>query len=73
MTEFEGQVLADLRVLKSQVEQMIGIGQPSRLGLIEDRVMKHDQSIQRMKGMAAAFGGLLTIIHIAIDHFAGKR
>jgi hypothetical protein len=73
MTEFEGQVLADLRVLKSQMEQVMGIGQPGRLGQIEDRVMRHDQSLQRMKGMAAAFGGLLTILHIAIDHFAGKR
>ena len=26
MTEFEGQVLADLRVLKSQMEQLMGIG-----------------------------------------------
>ncbi len=28
MTEFEGQVLADLRVLKSQMEQLLGVGQP---------------------------------------------
>ena len=31
MTEFEGQVLADLSVLKSQMEHMMGIGQPGRL------------------------------------------
>ncbi len=27
MTEFEGQVLADLSVLKSQMESLMGIGQ----------------------------------------------
>ncbi len=31
MTEFEGQVLADLSVLKSQMEQLMGIGQPGRI------------------------------------------
>ncbi len=73
MTEFEARVLADLRVLKCQMEQVMGIGQPGRLGQIEDRVMKHEQSLQRMKGMAAAFGGLLTIVHVAIDYFGGRR
>jgi hypothetical protein len=28
MTEFEGQVLADLSVLKNQMNQVMGIGQP---------------------------------------------
>lgn len=73
MTQFEAQVLADLRVLKSQMEQVMGIGQPGRLGQIEDRVMRHDQSLQRMKGSAAAFGGLLTVLHVAIDYFGAKR
>jgi hypothetical protein len=73
MTEFEARVLADLRVLKSQMEQVMGIGQPGRLGQIEDRVMKHDQTLQRIKGSAAAFGALLTILHVAIDLFVSKR
>jgi hypothetical protein len=72
VTDFEGQVLGDLRVLKSQMEQVMGIGQPGRLGQIEDRVMKHDQSLQRIKGSAAAFGGFLTLLHVAID-FVAKR
>ena len=41
MTEFEGQVLADLRVLKSQMEQLMGIGQPGRIAQIEERVERH--------------------------------
>ncbi len=35
---FEGQVLADLSVLKSQMESLMGIGQPGRLTQIEARV-----------------------------------
>ena len=67
MTEFEGQVLADLRVLKSQMEQLMGIGQPGRITQIEERVERHEVAVQRLKGLAGAFGGLLTILHLAID------
>ncbi len=73
MTEFEGQVLADLCVLKSQMEQLMGIGQPGRLAQIEDRVLQHERGLQRIKGLAAAFGGALTAVHVAIDYFAARR
>ena len=68
MTEFEGQVLADLSVLKSQMEQLIGIGQPGRLSQLEERVERHERSVQRMKGLAGAFGGVLTVFHLALDY-----
>ena len=68
MTEFEGQVLADLSVLKSQMEQLIGIGQPGRLTQLEERVERHERSVQRMKGLAGAFGGVLTVFHLALDY-----
>lgn len=68
MTEFEGQVLADLRVLKSQMEQLMGIGQPGRIAQIEERVERHERSVQRIKGVFAAFGGLLTMIHVAMAY-----
>jgi hypothetical protein len=44
MTEFEGQVLADLSVLKSQMQQVMGIGQPGRLTQLEERVERHERS-----------------------------
>lgn len=69
MTEFEGQVLKDLSVLKSQMENLIGIGQPGRLTQIEARVERHERSVQRMKGVLGAVGGLLTMVHLAIDYF----
>lgn len=69
MTEFEAQVLADLSVLKSQMKQLMGIGQPGRLNQLEDRVERHERSVQRMKGVAGAAGGALTLVHLAMDYF----
>jgi hypothetical protein len=73
MTDFEGRVLADMSVLKSQMKQVMGIGQIGRLAQLEDRMHEHEKTVQRMKGMMGAFGGLLTVIHLAIDFFFGRR
>lgn len=69
MTEFEGQVLADLSVLKNQMCQLFGVGQPGRLTQLEERVARHERSVQRMKGLVGAAGGMLTVFHVAIDYF----
>jgi hypothetical protein len=69
MTEFEGQVLADLSVLKSQMQQVMGIGQPGRLTQLEARVERHERSVQRMKGLFTAIGGLVTMVQIVVDYF----
>jgi hypothetical protein len=73
MTEFEGQVLADLSVLKSQMKEIVGNGQPGRLARVESRMLDHERTVQRMKGVAAAFGGVLTFAHMAIDLLVGRR
>jgi hypothetical protein len=72
MTEFEQKVLGELSVLKAQMEQLLGIGQPGRLHALESRVEAHEHSVQRMKGMLGAFGGLLTVVHLAISLLVGK-
>jgi hypothetical protein len=69
VTEFEGQILADLSVLKSQMEQLLGVNQPGRLTQLEERVERHERSVQRVKGLVGAMGGLLTMFHLAIDYF----
>jgi hypothetical protein len=69
MTEFEAQALADLSVLKNQMNQLLGVGQPGRLTQLEERVERHERSVQRVKGLMGAVGGLLTIFHLAIDYF----
>jgi len=73
MTDVEGQVLADLMVLKSQMEKIIGNGQPGKLAQLESRILDHEKTVQRMKGMAGALGGLLTIAHFAIDLLVGRH
>jgi len=35
----------------------------------QERVERHEQSVQRIKGLAGAMGGLLTMVHLAIDYF----
>jgi hypothetical protein len=73
MTDFEAKVLNDLSVLKTQMEQLMGIGQPGRLHHMEERVSRNEQGVQRMKGMMAAFGTGLTMVHLAISYFGGKH
>jgi hypothetical protein len=67
MTDFEARVLADLAVLKSQMKEVVGNGQPGRLAQLESRLFDHEKTVQRMKGIAAAFGALLMVAHAAID------
>lgn len=67
MTEFEAQVLADLSVLKTQMKDLVGNGQPGRVSQIESRLLDHERAVQRLKGMAAAFAAMLTIVHTAAD------
>jgi hypothetical protein len=67
MTEFEAQVLADLSVLKTQMKDLVGNGQPGRVAQIEARVLEHERAVQRLKGMAAAFAAMLTVAHAGID------
>ncbi|ADV80925.1 hypothetical protein [Terriglobus saanensis] len=67
MTDFEGQVLADLSALKSQMNALLGVGQPGRLHLLEERVERHERTVQRLKGMGGVLGILLTMFHVAID------
>jgi hypothetical protein len=73
MTEFEAQVLGDLHVLKSQMEQIMGIGQPGRLHSLEVQASKNKDDIQKLKGFVAAFGAVLAVLHLAITWFSAKH
>ena len=72
MTDFEARVLEELSVLKAQMQQLMGIGQPGRLNQLEVRVDSHERSVQRLKGLAGAFGGLLTLLHVGIAWLSRK-
>jgi hypothetical protein len=73
MTDFESQVLQQLSVLKMQMEQLLGNGQPGRLRELELRVESHERGMQRLKGLVGAFGGLLTFLHVAIAYWSARR
>ncbi len=69
MTDFESQVLQELSVLKMQMQQLMGIGQPGRLTQLESRVDSHERSVQRLKGVGGAIGALVTFVHVAIVYW----
>jgi hypothetical protein len=73
MTDFEAAVLTDLKVLKTQMEQLLGNGQPGRLHDLEGRVAGAESGMQRLRGAGAAFGVVLTGLHIAITWIAGRH
>ena len=73
MSDFEATVLQELSVLKAQMQQLMGIGQPGRLHQLEMRVESHERSVQRLKGLAGAFGGLLTMVHVGIAWLGFSR
>lgn len=67
MTEFEGQVLADLSVLKNQMITLLGDGNSGRIAAIESRVEQHERSFQRAKGFAVAISVVFTVIQCMIE------
>lgn len=67
VSDFEAQVLADLGALKSQMHALIGVGQPGRLQALEERVERHEASVQRMKGIGGLLSVGLTVVHVAVD------
>jgi hypothetical protein len=73
MTDIEAQILGDLKVLKSQMETLVGNGQPGRLSNLEGRMQATESMLQRLKGIAATFAGLLTLAHFAIDFLVGRH
>jgi hypothetical protein len=72
MTEFEAQVLADLSVLKNQMTVLVGDGTAGRIGEIEKRVSQHEERFQNVRGIAIAFGAVLTLVQFLIDYWRRK-
>lgn len=72
MTDFEARVLADLSVLKNQMTVLVGDGNAGRIGNLEDRVDHHEERFQNVRGVAIAFGALLTLVQFLIDYLRRK-
>ena len=68
MTEFEKRVLQDLAELKTDMKWIAGgDGHPGRLQEVAMQVERHEEMLQRVKGLAAAFACVLTIVHLGIE------
>ncbi len=69
MTEFEKQVLEDLAELKVNMRWVAGgDSQSGRLQELSMQVQKHEQFLQRARGMGAAIACLFTIVHLGFDY-----
>ena len=74
MTEFEKRVLLDLTELRTDMKWIVGgDGHPGRLQEVTQQVERHEQVLQRVKGLAAAFACLLTIVHLGIELVRMRR
>ena len=68
MGDFEVTVRSELATLKSQMGALIGLGQPGRLNMLEQRLERHEVYMQRMKGIVGALFVLMTATHMVIDY-----
>ena len=68
MDDFERTVLSDLAALKSQMGSLIGLGQPGRMTMLEQRMERHEVYLQKMKGLVGALFVLLSAAHILVDY-----
>lgn len=73
MNDFEERVLRDLSELKAHMSWLVGTGNDGKMQELEGRVRKHDESLQRLSGVGAALGVLLTFVHVAIDYLRVHR
>ena len=67
MNEFEAQVLSDLSVLKTHMNQLMGDGNGGRMAELERRMDRHEQNWQRAKGFLAAVSVLFAVIEVAVE------
>jgi hypothetical protein len=67
LNEFEAQVLSDLSVLKAQMSGLMGDGSGGRLGELERRMDRHEQTWQRAKGFLAALSVVFAVIEVAME------
>ena len=67
INEFEAQVLSDLRVLKTQITNLMGDGSGGRIADLERRMERHEQNWQRAKGFLAAVSVVFAVLEVAIE------
>ncbi len=69
MNPFEEKVLTDLAELKAHMSYLVGTGSEGKMQELENRVQRHEASLQRLTGVGGALGVLITMVHVALDYF----
>jgi hypothetical protein len=67
MTSFEERVLRDLGELKTHMRWIVGNGNEGKIQELENRIRKHEATLQRAAGLGLAGGILLTIMQFALE------
>lgn len=52
---------------------LVGGGNEGKIQELERRVQRHETQLQRLGGMGAAFGVLLTMLHLAFDYLRAHK
>jgi len=73
MTSFEERVLKDLGELKTHMRWLVGSGNEGKMRELENRIQKHEATLQRAAGLGLAVGVLLTVLHLALDSLSVIR
>jgi hypothetical protein len=69
MRDFEKQVLEDLAELKTNMKWIAGGGnQPGKLQELSHQVERHEEFLQRAKGISAGLACLLALIHLGFEY-----
>jgi hypothetical protein len=68
MTDFEKKVLQELAELRTDMKWIVGgDGHPGRLREVTNQVERHEEFLQKAKGLSAGFACLLTLVHLGIE------
>ena len=73
MNDFEERVLTDLSELKAHMRWLVGNGNEGKMQELEVRIHRNEAQLQRLGGIGAAFGVLLTLVHLAFDYLRVHR
>jgi hypothetical protein len=73
MNDFEQRVLTDLSELKAHMRWLVGNGNEGKMQELEVRVQRNEAQLHRLGGIGAAFGVLLTLLHVALDYLKVHR
>jgi hypothetical protein len=55
-------------MLKAHMCWLVGQGNEGKMQELEQRIKRQEISVYRLGGVGAALGGVLTIVHLALDY-----